>query len=677
MRFLAPLGFLAAISIAVLIAIYIIKPNYQQKYVSSTYIWKLSLKYKKKRIPTSKLRDILIVVCQVAILACCAAVLAQPAKVIKALFSENEVVIVLDCSASMRAKKDDESRFDRALALIEEQAKDVAAAGGYVTLIRADDKPQMLLSHVGESNFSSFNDLMADLHESDDYSLGFDATLGCGYGGADIDGAMELTEAILESNPDALVYVYTDSTYLYVPSGVNVVDCRSAEGGSGEWNVAILDASAEFFENYYLFSVKVGAYGSENAGGVATTFDLYFTVTGHDFNGDQVVLEAKQTVTCNDGEEKTIVFRHRIDSNTEVVFENEVEYAGVSDFSKATIMVFADDCFLEDNSFVLPGSEKPTLKIQYASSLRTPFFESLLDVLSSKYFKDTWNVKVTSLKPNQTPAVSGFDFYIFEACTPKSLPEDGVSFFVACDSLPRGVSLSYSGKINKSGNRGFTLSSSAADHAIMRNVNAEEIEITQSYVLSWGQYDGYTSIMDCSGNCVFAVKNDVEGNERVAVMGFISQYSNITIKPEFPLLVANLINYYHPATISKSIYSVGEEIEINCRGDKVKVYPSLSQNIKDDAQTFETFPSKLVIYKQGNFIFNTSMNDGAAFEYSQDIFVRMPQEESNINAVIESLADPNAGSSFEDFFEDFAKYFALALVILAFAEWFLHIREGI
>ena len=46
MTLLTPLGLLGLIGIIVLIIIYIIKPNYQQKFISSTYVWKLSLKYR-------------------------------------------------------------------------------------------------------------------------------------------------------------------------------------------------------------------------------------------------------------------------------------------------------------------------------------------------------------------------------------------------------------------------------------------------------------------------------------------------------------------------------------------------------------------------------------------------------------------------------------------------------
>ena len=68
MSLLTPLGLLGLLSIVALIIIYIIRPNYQEKFISTTFVWNLSLKYRKKRIPTSKLRNILLIICQILIL---------------------------------------------------------------------------------------------------------------------------------------------------------------------------------------------------------------------------------------------------------------------------------------------------------------------------------------------------------------------------------------------------------------------------------------------------------------------------------------------------------------------------------------------------------------------------------------------------------------------------------
>ena len=50
MMLLTPLGLLGLIGLLIWLIIYIIKPNYQQKMISSTFVWKLSLKYKKKKM---------------------------------------------------------------------------------------------------------------------------------------------------------------------------------------------------------------------------------------------------------------------------------------------------------------------------------------------------------------------------------------------------------------------------------------------------------------------------------------------------------------------------------------------------------------------------------------------------------------------------------------------------
>ena len=78
MSWLTPLGFLGLISILALIIIYIIKPNYENKFISSTFVWKLSLKYKKNKLPINKLRNVILFICQVLALTAASLIIAQP-----------------------------------------------------------------------------------------------------------------------------------------------------------------------------------------------------------------------------------------------------------------------------------------------------------------------------------------------------------------------------------------------------------------------------------------------------------------------------------------------------------------------------------------------------------------------------------------------------------------------
>ena len=72
-------------------------------------------KYKKKKIPTSRLRDLLLILCQILAIACCAMLLATPSQVLRQQPEEGEVIVIVDASASMRATTDDETRFIRAV----------------------------------------------------------------------------------------------------------------------------------------------------------------------------------------------------------------------------------------------------------------------------------------------------------------------------------------------------------------------------------------------------------------------------------------------------------------------------------------------------------------------------------------------------------------------------------
>jgi len=207
-----PLGLLGLIGIIVLIIIYILKPNYQQKFVSTTFVWKLSLKYRKKRIPVSKLRNILIIICQVLILTACAAILAQPALVVKEVETTPEVIAVIDASASMRAESMDETRYERAVQKTLQLADKTFEANGTVSVIIADNSAEFLSERTTAENKGSLRTKLNALVEDAQEGI-----IDCSYSTSDVEGAITLAEKILRENPKAKIYLYTDVEYSYIP----------------------------------------------------------------------------------------------------------------------------------------------------------------------------------------------------------------------------------------------------------------------------------------------------------------------------------------------------------------------------------------------------------------------------------------------------------------------------
>ena len=94
MGLLTPLGLLGLIGIPILIIIYIIKPKYHEKKISSTFIWKLSLKYRKKKIPLQWLQRSLLFFVQVLAIGLAALILARPLMEVDA--KDGEKIVVTD-----------------------------------------------------------------------------------------------------------------------------------------------------------------------------------------------------------------------------------------------------------------------------------------------------------------------------------------------------------------------------------------------------------------------------------------------------------------------------------------------------------------------------------------------------------------------------------------------------
>ena len=79
MKFLNPSGFWLLLGVPLLIIIYIIKSRHEDRPVSSTYIWKLSTKLKKKRFPLQRIRTLLVFFMQLLMIVLLSFVAAQPA----------------------------------------------------------------------------------------------------------------------------------------------------------------------------------------------------------------------------------------------------------------------------------------------------------------------------------------------------------------------------------------------------------------------------------------------------------------------------------------------------------------------------------------------------------------------------------------------------------------------
>ena len=184
-------GLLLLLSIPVLILIYIIKQEHKERRVSSTYLWHLSERFLKKRLPIKRLTSLIAFMLQLTLLALLAFSATRPAV---ALGQVSGHIVVIDASASMQTEQDGVTRFEAAVA----EVKAIAESGlcSSMTVIIASDTPACPV--MGGSVNEAVNAL-------EDVS--------CSFGGCDLYGTMKLVREAYARMGSAKVTFYTDTTY--------------------------------------------------------------------------------------------------------------------------------------------------------------------------------------------------------------------------------------------------------------------------------------------------------------------------------------------------------------------------------------------------------------------------------------------------------------------------------
>lgn len=648
MRLLAPLGLIGLIGLVILLVIYLLKPNYQQKYISSTYIWRLSLKYKKKKLPISKLRNILLLICQILFLLIAAFILAQPVIMRHIESTGPDKIMILDASASMRSLSGGTTRFERAVSEISKDAEDTINNGGSATLIVAGTESTTVIS------------------QSKDYDQFEEALNGvsCTYGTGDIDGAVEKAFDYLESG-EAEIGLYTGTKY--GNSGKVTVHNVAV---SGECNSAILDVRTTFADGYYTIEVDVAYYGVDMSNIGSKVIRLKGEVKKA--NSSDATLSLPDTlVDCPINEKMTVVFtkeNRNFGKNTFPVIldENQKVYS----FDQIYFHIDEQDSISTDNEFYVYGGTLPKIKIQYYSDLPNVFIRnSMLTLRESWYKRRIMDIDFKLISSVEEPANEGYDVYIYEHKMPDKLPSDGVVLMFDPDKAANaGFSIQRRVALKNWKDDGESLSAKDASHPILQYVMSENIKLSEYIQIAPNSLDGYEVLLQYQSNPVFFVKNTVD--TKIAVMAFSINKSTMGMSMFFPILMDNTLKYFLPQTLSGYDYSVYDDVTINSRGTALEV--SMPGNKK---QTFSEFPSTITADVPGTYTVTQTLMSGKSSV--EDFYVRINSDESDVAKVVAKLDNPVYKPVITEWYDDLLVYLAIGIFIFSFAEWLLHSREGI
>ncbi len=615
MRLLYPLGLLGLISIIILIIIYIIKPKYHEKKVSSTYVWKLSLKYYRKKIPFQWLTKSLLFILQVITLLLAATLLTRPYLLREAKSAEK--IIIIENSASMQITKDNKTRLSEAINEVKTIAKD-ANEDQKISIIICGKETNFLVYRESSPKFI--------LHQID--------TIKANYGSPQIDQAIELANEVLNENYKAEVLLFSDNKY--EKSGY--VKLRNMD--RGEWNASILDCHYSLVNGYYEFKAKIGSF---NRGG---SINVRLTIDG----------DAIYTKTVNFAKDKP----------TEVIF-NEI---ALTDFTYAELALRDEnnrdikDAYRDDNLYYIYGASKPKFKVQIIGE-NSIFTNAAIHALSSK--KCVVYVPTTEEEIRKT----GYDLYIFSGINPSFIPTDGhlwlINPQVGSTISELGLTIGESVSINQK-----EVEIADSNNSLVKDLDIHTLLVSKINKII--KADGYKTILQANDQALLL--NKTINRQIIEIINIDLHYSTIAISVNLPILVRNLVDETLNYTTNKDQYDIYEtgflNFKVNCQEAYVNnelVYSSVNDNAKISYQ-FE----KPGIYVVNQKIGEMERKDFIFVKHPED---EMDASKNFGILAVDEYTNPDINYESNDVLDRNEIYFifALALLVLLVAEWGVQYRE--
>ncbi|MBO5439489.1 MAG: VWA domain-containing protein [Clostridia bacterium] len=661
MSFLQPLGLLGLIGVPIIIIIYIIKSRFVQKPVASTFIWKRSLKYVKRKIPLSIILSLLLIL---QILTVVAASLAIARPTIKP-FKSNEEILILDASASMQSSFEGKTRFEAAKEKILEEAEGIGS-NNRISVILAGTKAETIIERS--------EDKINIRYELEDIT--------CTDGDADVEGALELASKIQELNAGATIKLITDKDYENV-EGLEVVNIAR----TGEYNVSILNVTDEqLLTGDYQFTAEVVSYGR----GTECAIGIYIDDDDND-ETPLVLLGSKNIIlpntNMNEGGTVNVIFTpNRLLEETETQIVVPID--NIQSYKEVKVVIEDDGGIETDNEYYLYSLEKTIPKILFVSSKFKTTGDGAVDVnkptslyvaLSSNGYVPRSDDMFKSVEAalQAKGELKGYDLYIFEGVEPpegEDFPTDGAVWLLNPSSIPSAVSGVAMEQETVDGDFTMILASMSQTNTyqtITKNLDCQ-VGVGRYKPMTHG--GNFEKIFSCNGNeaCLIA---GTSGGVRMVVTSFDFNYSSWPIKiTDYILLINNLVTYSIPDVLPSRDFEIGQIVQFNAPAGANKLTFKYEGIILDETEDLDM---KFILDKVGVYEVEVTYSDETKVSYMMPTHI--PNSESNIVIVGENVvaAEIPADSVVEAEPIEIFPYLIALLILLLVTEWGVYHRDGV
>ena len=610
MRFLHPLGLLGLIGVPILILIYILRSKYNEQTVASTYLWKLSEKFFKRRNPFSGITGIISLILQILMVIILSLAIARPIFTVSE--SASEYCFVLDASGSMNTKSGLKTNFEKGKDYIEDKIRRAKLGSSY-TLVCVSDDGNVVYERITDKKLA-----ITMLNE-----------LSCTDGSSNDADGLDIAQQYFNENTSTLLYFVTDK---YYDGGENVEIVNVSS--QNITNYAVGDVSSEHIDGTLHVSGQVISYTSD----AKLKVELY--VNGSDKAQDTV------TVSVKKGEYSKVELSHRVES-----------------YDSFRLVIANRDDLLQDNevtSYNLKNEESYSILIVS----ETPFFlEASLDALTDSV--------IDTVSPDEYTGQSGYGLYIFHSFTPDSLPDAAVWLINSTKNVKNsgfGVRGVYETETPVELVKSTSTSSKA--RSLLNGVIGKEIYISE-YVKYSKMYTQFTTLFSYNSTpLIFAGVNGL-GNREV-VFGFDLHKSDIAISYDFVPLISNLLKYSCPDILDRSVFTCGEEAEINITANMNSI-KTISPDGEENYVDMSTDIGKIALDKVGTYTIKVDVS-GAEKEYK--IYSASPEGEGDptLEGVNFSVAGVRTYEKTDGEYDPLTLFFILLAIVFS-ADWVVYCYE--
>lgn len=636
MSFVFPLGLIALIGIPILIIIYIIKNKYTEQVISSTYLWTLSEKFLKKRLPINKLIGIISLILQIVAVLFIALAIAKPVLYIRN--AADDYCFILDASGSMNIEREDRTRFDF--------AKDEIASlingsmnGSAYTLVVAGD--------TAEEIYKGITDKERAIALLNGVPRSYTVT---GY-----TDAIGVAQNYFNENTSIKTYLVTDKSF------------------KNNENVKVIDVSANV-ENY-------AVYGGTAEDSDDDEYRISCALVGENLVVKGFVLsyesDAKLDVELyiDGSEELAAVQTLEVTKLEPAQFTLTAECAS---YQSVRVVIANDDAFAPDNEITVYNVEyENSFKVLHVSDDPSIFVKAGLMSAGNALITP---VTADKYKKNEDSYLNGdYDLYVFESCNPQTLPRGGAVWLINPTASVAGSGFALQDEVELGEGTielKFNTSSSSTLKKLteyMKRYDSDSSGITVANSYQQCKLTGsFTTLMYAGGSpAVFAGTNDY--NNREVVFAYDLHWSDSALITDYVILFKNLLNYTFPKVIENTLSYCGDTLEINvpanCQGIRIES-PEGSVNYLETSSAV----CELDLREVGTYKITITAGDNSR---AYNVYSYLPSEESVTSEQSEisfSLEGEAGNKRRNGIYDDLIVIFILLALVFA-AEWVVYCYE--